>query len=146
MTLFDWWSDDAANDARAQPRNDIFIELVLTHADVDMAGCHSQSINGRGAYIDLPTELSLPEDSAVTLRFHIWTGHDYIARFLRGKVVRSEPRGVAIRFTDQDLTTQAVVQDILYYQQFERRNEGRALTPRSSFGAHFSAWVQRLIS
>lgn len=146
MTLFNWGKDEAANDARVEPRQSIFIELVLTHADVDLAGCHSQSINTRGAYVDLPTALHIPPEAPVTLRFHIWTGHDYIARFLRGRVVRSEPRGVAIRFTDQDLTTHAVVQDILYYQQFERRNEGRALTPRSSFGANFSAWVQRLIS
>lgn len=146
MTLFNWWPDEAANDARTEPRQSIFIELVLTHADVDMAGCHSQSISGRGVHIDLPTEMHIPTEAPVTLRFHIWTGHDYIARFLRGRVVRSEARSVAIRFTDQDLTTQAVVQDILYYQQFERRNEGRALTPRSSFGANLSAWVHRLIS
>lgn len=146
MTLFDWWSDPAAHDARREPRQSIFVELVLSHADVDMAGCHSQSINSRGIYVDLPTEMALPPEAPVTLRFHIWTGHDYIARFLRGRVVRSEARGVAIRFTDQDLTTQVVVQDILYYQQFERRNEGRALTASSSLGANFSAWVHRLIS
>lgn len=153
MTLFDWLSNEdndvsheMASDNRSQPRTDALIELTLSHGDVELAGCHSQNISGKGVFIELPCDLDLASGTPISLRFHIWTGRDHIARFLRAKVVRSEQRGMAVRFTDHDMTTNAVVQDILYYQQYERRNEGRVSITGLSLGANFSAWVSRLMA
>ena len=153
MTLFSWWSnqdkeasENLMSDNRVQQRTDVLIELTLNHGDVEIAGCHSQNISGKGVFIELPCDLDLVSGTSVSLRFHIWTGRDHIARFLRAKVVRSEQRGMAVRFTDHDMTTHAVVQDILYYQQYERRNEGRASIPSLSFGGNFSAWIARLMA
>ncbi len=151
MTLFSWWSHEDApsavvSDNRVQPRTDAFIELTLCCDDEELSGCHTQNISIKGIYIDLPHAMELTPGTTVDLRFHIWTGRDHIARFLRASVVRCDERGLAVRFTDHDLATHAVVQDILYYQQYERRSGGRAMTPRPSFGANFSAWVARLMS
>lgn len=151
MTLFRWWShedtpSEAVSDPRVQPRTDVCIELTLCCDDEELAGCHAQNISTNGVYIELPRALDVAPGNAVDLRFHIWTGRDHIARFLRASVVRHDERGLALRFTDHDLATQAVVQDILYYQQYERRSERRATPPRLSFGANFSAWVARLMA
>lgn len=151
MTLFSWWShedtpSDGVSDNRVQPRTDVCIELTLCCDDEELPSCHAQNISNKGVYIDLPQALELAPGNTVDLRFHIWTGRDHIARFLRASVVRSDERGLAVRFTDHDMATQAVVQDILYYQQYERRSERRVMTPRLSFGANFSAWVARLMA
>jgi hypothetical protein len=151
MTLFSWWSHedaphDVASDNRVQPRTDAFIELTLCCDDEELPGCHTQNISNKGVYIDLPHALDVAPGTMVDLRFHIWTGRDHIARFLHARVVRCDERGLALHFTDHDLSTHAVVQDILYYQQFERRGERRTMTQRHSFGANFSAWVARLMA
>ena len=151
MTFFSWWHhkdtpSDVMNDNRVQPRTDAFIELTLCSDDEELSGCHTQNISNKGVYIDLPHALDVVPGTTVDLRFHIWTGRDHIARFLRASVVRCDESGMAVRFTDHDLATHAVVQDILYYQQYERRSEGRAMTPRLSLGANFSAWVARLMA
>lgn len=135
-----------ASDNRVQPRTDAFIELTLCCGDDELPGCRTQNISGKGVYIELPHRLDVVPDTVVDLRFHIWTGRDHIARFLRASVVRCDERGLALRFTDHDLATTAVVQDILYYQQYERRTEGRPMPPRLSLGANFSAWVARLMA
>ena len=151
MTLFNWWSNesetgDRTRDNRDHPRTDVFIELTLNCDDLELPGCHAQNISSKGAYLDLPDNLELASGTPVNLRFHIWTGRDHIARFLRAKVVRADEHGMAVRFTDHDMTTNAVVQDILYYQQYERRSEPRIGTVRTSFGAQLTAWMSRLIS
>ena len=151
MTLFSWWAHEdtpsiAASDNRAQSRADVVIELTLCCDDEELPGCHTQNISSKGVYIELPHAREVEPDSPVDLRFHIWTGRDHIARFLRARVVRCDERGLAVRFTDNDLTTHAVVQDILYYQQYERRTEGRVAPAPLSFGANFSAWVARLMA
>jgi len=151
MTIFSWWAHEdtpsaVVSDNRIQPRTDAFIELTLCYDDEELPGCHTQNISNKGVYIDLPHTMEVAPGTTVDLRFHIWTGRDHIARYLRASVVRSDERGLAVRFTDHDLATHAVVQDILYYQQYERRSEGRAKTPRLSFGANFSAWVARLMA
>ncbi len=151
MTLFSWWSHEdapsaAVTDNRVQPRTDAFIELTLCCDDEELSGCHTQNISSKGVYIDLPHSIELAPGTEVDLRFHIWTGRDHITRFLRAGVVRCDECGLALCFTDHDLSTNAVIQDILYYQQYERRSEGRAMTPRLSFGANFSAWVARLMA
>ena len=153
MTLFNWWSHEdspsnsnAVSDNRVQPRTDAFIELTLCCNDEEFPGCHTQNISNKGVYIDLPHAMEVAPGTPVDLRFHIWTGRDHIARFLRASVVRCDECGLALRFTDHDLATHAVIQDILYYQPYERRSERRAMTQRLSFGANFSAWVARLMA
>ena len=151
MTLFSWWSHGdtpsaGAKDSRIQPRTDAFIELTMCCDHEELSGCRTQNISINGVYIGLPHPLELAPATAVALRFHIWTGRDHITRFLRASVVRCDECGLALRFTDHDLSTHAVVQDILFYQQYERRSEGRAMTPRLSFGANLSAWVARLMA
>jgi hypothetical protein len=151
MTLFSWWSEedapsDVLTDNRDQQRTDAFIELTLCCNSDELAGCHTQNISSKGALIELPHAHAFMAGSTVNLRFHIWTGRDHIARFLRSSVVRQDERGLAVRFTDHDLATQAVVQDILYYQQYERRSDGRPMVARVSLGANFGAWFARMMA
>lgn len=151
MTLFNWRStgsaaSDGTPDNRAQPRTAVFSALTLVHEDVELADCHARNISNKGIYIELPNDLAMTTGTPVTLRFHIWTGRDHMTRFLRAAVVRSRQRFLAAGFTDHELITNAVVQDIHYFQQHERRIDARAMAQRLPLGANLTVWIARLIS
>lgn len=151
MTLFNLRSTgsaarDGTADNRAQQRTAVIIALTLIHENIELAGCHARNISSKGIYIELPSDLPSTSGTPVTLRFHIWTGRDHMTRFLRAMIIRSGLRFLAAGFTDHELITNAVVQDIHYYQQHERRLGARAMVQRLPFGANLTVWLARLIS
>ena len=151
MTLFNWQSTGTAScdrtpDNRAQPRAAVFISLSLIHDDIELADCHALNISNKGIYIELPHEVDVSLGDPISLRVHIWTGRDHMTRFLRAIVLRSGQRGLAAGIISHDRIANAVVQDILYYQQRERRGAVRAMIKRLPFRANLNAWVTRLIS
>ena len=133
-------------DKRDQPRTAVFVSLALIHDDIELTGCHALNISNKGICIELPRELEVPSGDPISLRFHIWTGRDHISRYLRAEVIRSGHRVLAACIVDHVRIANAVVQDILYYQQLERCNAARPMTKRLSFSANLNAWVARLIS
>jgi PilZ domain len=133
-------------DKREQPRTAVFVPLALIHGDIELTDCHALNISNNGIYIELPRELEVPSGNLVSLRFHIWTGRDHMSRYLRAEAIRSGHRVLAACIVDHVRIANAVVQDILYYQQLERRNAVRPMTERLSFSANLNAWVARLIS
>jgi len=133
-------------DKRDQLRTAVFVSLALIHDDIELTDCHALNISNKGICIELPRELEVPSGDPISLRFHIWTGRDHMSRYLRAEVIRSGHRVLAARIVDHARIANAVVQDILYYQQLERRNAARPMTKRLSFSANLNAWVARLIS
>ena len=133
-------------DKRKQPRTAVFVSLTLNHDDIELADCHALNISNKGICIELPRELEVQSGYPISLRFHIWTGRDHMSRYLRAEAIRSGHRVLAACIVDHVRIANAVVQDILYYQQIERRNAARPMTRRLSFSANLNAWVARLIS
>jgi hypothetical protein len=133
-------------DKRAQPRTAVLVSLTLIHDDIELTDCRALNISNKGIFIELPRELELPIGRPISLRFHIWTGRDHMSRYLRAELIRCGHRVLAACIVDHVWIRNAVLQDILYYQQLERRNAARPMTMRSLFGANLNDWVVRLIS
>ena len=132
-------------DNRAQPRTTVFTPLTLIHDDVEVIDCHALNISNTGVYVELPCGSDLSFGDLISLRFHIWTGNDHMTRFLHAKVLRCGEGALAAIIIDHVRIANAVVQDILHYQQLERRLTVHPTIKRLSFSANLSAWVARLI-
>ncbi len=135
-----------APDKRAQQRTTVSVPLALIHDDIELNDCHVLNISSKGICIELPRDLEASFGVLISFRLHIWTGYDHISRYLRAEVVRSEHRFLAACIVDHVRIANAVVQDILYYQQLERRNAARPATLRASLGANLGSWFARLMS
>jgi len=101
------------------------IDLIAKDGFKAMGGV-SSNLSTEGAFVTLNG--GAPKLGGIlTVHFKIWTGHENISRQLCAKVLRIDEHGVALGFTEQDLVTFAVVQDILHYRQYERRSEHRQM-------------------
>lgn len=135
----------ATTDKRAQPRTRVHLTLTLVHDDGELPGCHVRDISEKGLYIVLPRETGPALRAPVSLRFHIWTGHDHMTRVLHAEVLRHERGGLAGAIINQERIARAVVHDILYYQQRLHRKAG-VLSKRLRLGHNINIWVAKLIS
>jgi hypothetical protein len=138
--------DRVTHDRRVQVRTGVLVAITLIHDSIELAECRALNISNKGVYIELPCELSVSMGSPINLRFHIWTGRDHMSRFLRVAAVRCGGRFLAARIVDNDWSANAVLQDILYFQQLERSNADRPMGKRLSFSDNFNSWVARLVS
>jgi hypothetical protein len=139
-------SGHRTTEKREQPRTAVFVSLTLLYDDIELTDCHALDISNKGISIVLPRELEVPFGDPISLRFHIWTGRDHMSRYLHAEVIRSGQRVLAVCIVDHVRIANAVVQDILYYQQLVRHNAARPMVKRLSFSANLNAWVAKLIS
>lgn len=122
-------TDEHDMEQRATSRTEVVIQVSVILAGREFPAGRVRDVSHNGAFVDLMMVEPPAVGATVTLLFQIWTGRDHISRQLRAKVTRRESDGLALRFTDNDLSAAAVVQDVLYYQRFERRTTARAVVP-----------------
>lgn len=139
-------SGHAVTEKRTQQRTSVFVSLTLIHEGIELPDCCALNISNKGIFIGLSRELEVSFGAPISLRVHIWTGRDHITRYMRAEVARSGCHALAACIVDHVRIANAVVHDILYYQQLERRNASRPTTKRMSLSANLNALVARLIS
>jgi hypothetical protein len=150
MTSFNLQSTAVASvhgvpDKRSQPRMAVSVSLTMIHNNIELNGCHALNISNKGIKIWLPCDHEVSFGSLISLRFHIWTGRDNISRYLHAEVIRAGHRYLAASIVDHVRIANAVVQDILCYQQLECCNAARPEIRSLSLTANLNAWVARLI-
>lgn len=134
------------SDRRAQPRMATSVVLSLNHLDLEMSGCHAIDISKTGIAIELPRDLYISLGSVISLRLHIWTGRDHMSRYLHAEVGRYGRCFLVGCIVDHARYVNALVHDIIHYQQLERRDLASPMTRRTSLAANLNAWVAKLIS
>lgn len=78
----------------------------------------SVRINVRGVFLEIRRGRLDSAVRAAHLHLEIDTGSQILSRQIRGRIVRNEGDGVAIRFAEHDLLARAVVSELLKYLQF----------------------------
>ncbi len=54
---------------------------------------------------------------SVMLNFRLWTGSETLCRKLYCRIVRREEGRLALTFAENDIVSEAVVQDLMFYDQ-----------------------------
>lgn len=95
-------------------------------------GAYARNIGPNGVYVELRQDSDLPPGTELTLTFRIWTGTDQLCRRTRARVTRCAPGTLALEFTECDLVGRAVVEDVRFYKDRERRRHPRTGARRSA--------------
>ncbi len=90
---------------------------------------YARNISYEGAYVELGGAVDLGPGTELMLTFRIWTGSGRICRLARARVVRCAPGWLALAFTERDLVARAVVEDLRFYKDRERRCRPRNAAP-----------------
>ncbi len=112
---------------RKSKRSQIQIDIEISHPGTERCWGYADNISYDGVSVVL-SKGSLPsEQRSVILSFRVWTGSEMLYRKLYAHVVRSTPDRVALEFADADFVADAVVQDLIFYQQLEHRTTSRCV-------------------
>lgn len=103
---------------------------------------YAGNISRSGVSIKL-WEGSIPaHQRAVVLNFKVWTGSETLYRKIYARVVRYEEDCIALEFAEHDFVAEAIIQDLIFYQKCERRNEVRRLNAVAIAATRQSASVK----
>lgn len=102
---------------RLHPRQNMSVRVRVTAPGIVCEGS-VRDINVRGVFLEIERGQLGTAVRAVHLHFEIDTGSQILSRQIRGRVVRNEGDGAAIRFAEHDLLARAVISELLKYLQF----------------------------
>ena len=111
---------------RKSKRSQIQVDIEIAHPGAGHCWGYAENISRDGVSIMLSKGTLPPEQRAVILNFRVWTGSETIYRKLYARIVRGSTEQVAMEFVETDLVAEAIVQDLIYYQNHERRLESRS--------------------
>ena len=110
---------------RKSKRNPIKVDIEIAHPGSDRCRGYAENISRTGVSILLwQGELPIQQRSVI-LNFKVWTGSETLYRKIYARVVRHEQERIALEFAEHDFIADAIIQDLLYYQHRERRQESR---------------------
>ena len=110
---------------RKSIRHRILVDIEIARPGQRPCAGYACNLGREGVEVVL-NEGRLPEEQrSVILNFKIWTGTETLFRKLHARVIRVSGERVALVFAERDAVTEAVIQDLIFYQRFERRRHPR---------------------
>ncbi|HHH45036.1 MAG TPA: PilZ domain-containing protein [Gammaproteobacteria bacterium] len=106
-------------------RNQIQVDIEIAHPGARRCGGYAENISRSGVSIVLWDGELPARQRAVILNFKVWTGSETLYRKIYARVVRSEQEKIALEFAEHDFIAEAIIQDLMYYQNRERRAGAR---------------------
>ena len=110
---------------RKSLRSKIQVDIEIAHPGAGHCCGYAENISCDGVSIRLTKGALPPEQRSVILNFRVWTGSETLYRKLYARIVRGSTEQIAMEFAETDFVAEAIVQDLIYYQNYERRNESR---------------------
>ncbi len=99
---------------RKQSRKHISVDLDVHSSLGDCVGL-VRDLSVRSMFLEVTGGNSPAMDDRIKLKFNIWTGRYMFSRQASGRVVRVTDEGVAVLFTERDLVTRSVIEEVMYY-------------------------------
>ncbi len=128
---------------RKSKRSQILVDIEIAHPGAGRCCGYAENISRDGVSIKLWKGTLPSEQRSVILNFRVWTGSETIYRKLYARIVRGSTEEVAMEFAETDFVAEAIVQDLIYYQDHERRHASRSsintVTELSSVAAVIAA-------
>ncbi len=110
---------------RQSKRNHIEVDIEIAHPGSQRCFGFAGNISRNGVSVHL-WKGELPEQQrSVILNFKVWTGNETLYRKIYARVVRMEGQTVGLEFAEHDFVAEAIIQDLMFYQQRERREQVR---------------------
>lgn len=110
---------------RKSKRSQIQVDIEIAHPGADHCWGYADNISREGVSVILSNGTLPDEQRSVILNFRVWTGSETLYRKLYARIVRSMPDRVALEFAEADFIAEAVVQDLVFYQNLVRRSTQR---------------------
>ena len=106
---------------RNAKRNQIQVDIEIAQPGFQRCRGYAENISRSGvSVIVVQGELPATQRSVI-LNFRVWTGHETLYRKVYARVVRYGTMQIALEFAEHDFITEAIVQDLMFYQARERR-------------------------
>ncbi len=115
-----------AVERRKSKRSRIQVDIEIAHPGAGHCCGYAENISRDGVSIKLWKGVLPSTQRSVILNFRVWTGSETIYRKLYARIVRSSDEHVAMEFAETDFVAEAIVQDLIYYQDQERRSVSRS--------------------
>ncbi len=110
---------------RKSKRSQIQVDIEIAHPGAGHCCGYAENISRDGVSIKLSKGVIPSQQRSVILNFRVWTGNETIYRKLYARIVRSSAEQVAMEFAETDFVSEAIVQDLIYYQEIDRRSMSR---------------------
>ncbi len=110
---------------RKSARRRILVDIEIARPGVRHCSGYAGNVSRDGVSVVLWEGELPPDQHSVILNFKIWTGSEILFRKIHARVLRVEGQRVALAFAEQDLVANAIVQDLLFYKNAERRRAAR---------------------
>jgi len=110
---------------RKAKRNQIQVDIEIAHPGAQRCGGYAENISRTGVSIILWDGEFPTSQRSVILNFKVWTGSETLYRKIYARVVRLETEKIALEFAEHDFIAEAIIQDLMYYQNRERRTGTR---------------------
>lgn len=108
---------------RKARRSQIQVDIEIAHPGSNRCRGLAANISRTGVSVTL-LEGTLPSaQRSVILNFRVWTGNETLYRKVYARVMRYDQIQVALEFAEHDFITEAIIQDLMFYQSRTRRQE-----------------------
>ena len=115
---------------RKSTRHCLLVDIEIAQVGISRCRGYVNNISREGLSVIL-REGQLPAgQKSVLLNFKIWTGSETLFRKLHAKIIRIEGQEAGLVFAENDLVSNAIVQDLLHYKSNERRKKARFTLPK----------------
>lgn len=111
---------------RKTARHYLLVDIEIAQSGKQRRRGYVNNISREGLSVTLQEGQIPTGQKSVLLNFKIWTGSETLFRKMHAKIVRIEEQEVGMRFAEHDLIATAIVQDLLHYKAYERRNKARS--------------------
>ena len=110
-----------AVERRSAKRDPIRVEIDIAHPGAGL--CHGlvENISKSGVSLVIHGGSLPAEQRSVILNFRVWTGTEMLYRKIYCRVVRREVGRMALEFAEDDIVSEAIIQDLMFYQNRARK-------------------------
>lgn len=120
---------------RKAKRNPIQVDIEIAQPGFRRCRGYANNISRSGvSVVVLEGELPATQRSVV-LNFRIWTGNETLYRKVYARVVRYAADQIALEFAEHDFVTDAIIQDLMFYQARDRRQSRKSTGDGPAFSS-----------
>jgi len=122
---------------RSAKRDQILVDIDIAHPGAEYCHGHVENISKCGVSVII-REGKLPDGQrSVILNLRVWTGNEMLYRKIYCRVIRHEENRIAMSFAENDIVTEAIIDDLMFYQKRSHKHGTR--NPERKLTAAFAA-------
>lgn len=115
----------SAVERRQSKRKQIEVDIEIAQPGFQRCYGFAGNISRKGVSVHLWKGELPNRKRAVILNFKVWTGKETLYRKIYARVAHADRQVVGLEFTEHDFVAETIIQDLMFYQQRERRQRAR---------------------